>query len=142
MIKWSSTFSVGVKIIDEQHKALVDLLNDMFNHVTGNEEEERIYFGNIIRTAIQYVKVHFSTEEKIMKHTNFPGFDLHLKAHEEFVLIVVENVKNFESGKKISLIDFTKFLKEWVLTHIAIMDKQYFTHFKKIATKNEIRNFS
>ncbi|MDR1857873.1 MAG: bacteriohemerythrin [Treponema sp.] len=135
LITWSPTFSVGVRIIDDQHKGLLNLVNDLFNHVTGNEEEEAAYFAKVIQQAVQYVKVHFMTEEKIMIHTKFPGYAEHKKAHDAFVLAVVDNVKNFRSSKKLALMDFTKFLKEWILTHIAIMDKQYFNYFKQIATR-------
>ena len=135
LVKWSSTFSVGVKIIDEQHKGLLDLVNDMFNHVSENHADENEYFKDVIQQAVQYVKVHFSTEEKIMVHTNFPGYAEHKKAHDSFVLVVVENIKNFEAGKRFVLLDFTKFLKEWILTHIAFMDKQYFAYFRHIATR-------
>ena len=137
LVTWSPTFSVGVKIIDDQHKGLLDLVNDMFNHVTGDEAAEREYFSHVIQRAVQYVKVHFNTEEKIMIHTNYPGYAEHKKAHDAFVLTVVENIKNFESGKRLVLSEFTKFLKEWILTHIAIMDKQYFGYFKEIATRKE-----
>ena len=135
LVKWSSTFSVGVKQIDDQHKGLLDLVNDMFNHVTGDEAAEKEYFTQVIKRAVQYVKVHFNTEEQIMLHTNFRGYAEHKKAHDAFVLTVVENIKNFEAGKRLVLSEFTKFLKEWILTHIAIMDKQYFGYFKEIATR-------
>ena len=135
LVTWSSTFSVGVKIIDDQHKGLLNLVNDMFNHVTGNEADEQAYFTQVIQQAVQYVKIHFMTEEKIMIHTKFPGYAEHKKAHDAFVLAVVDNVKSFKTSKKLALMDFTKFLKEWILTHIAIMDKQYFNYFKQIATR-------
>ena len=135
LVKWSPTFSCGVKIVDEQHKGLLNLVNDMFNHVTGNEADERAYFTKIIQQAVQYVKVHFMTEEKIMLHTKFHGYSEHKKAHDTFVLTVVESVRNFQEGKRFILSDFTKFLKDWVLTHIAIMDKEYFAYFKAIATR-------
>jgi hemerythrin len=135
MVEWSSAFSVGIKLIDDQHKGLLDLVNDMFNHITGNEEDERVYFKKVIERAVQYVKVHFTTEEKIMIHTKFPGYAEHKKAHDSFVLTVVEKVKDFEAGKKFALLEFTQFLKEWILTHIAIMDKGYFVYFRRIATR-------
>ena len=135
LVKWSPTFSVGVKLIDEQHKGLLNLVNDLFNHVIGDDAEERIYFQTVIQTAVNYVKVHFATEEKIMVATKFPGYAEHKRAHDTFVLTVVDNIRDFEAGKKFTLATFTKFLKEWVLTHIAIMDKQYFEYFKRIATR-------
>ncbi|MCL2127725.1 MAG: bacteriohemerythrin [Treponema sp.] len=135
LVSWSSTFSVGIKLVDDQHKGLLNLVNDMFNHVTGDAEEERKYFKKVMDQALQYVKVHFDTEEKIMIHTHFPGYAEHKKAHDAFVLVVVDNVRSFESGNKFVLEEFTMFLKEWILTHIAIMDKQYFSYFKKIASR-------
>lgn len=135
MINWSSAFSVGVKIIDEQHKGLIDLINDLFNHVTGDEAAEREYFKKVIRKTVQYVKVHFATEEKIMLQVQFAGYHEHKRAHDAFILNVVDSIREFEAGKKFVLSLFIKFLKDWILTHIAIMDKQYFTYFKQIASR-------
>jgi hemerythrin len=126
---------VGIKLIDDQHKGLLDLVNDLFNHVSADEATERAYFQKVIQTAVNYVKVHFATEEKIMLATRFPGYAEHKKAHDTFVLTVVDNIRDFEAGKKFTLAGFTRFLKDWVLTHIAIMDKQYFTYFKQIASR-------
>jgi len=135
LITWSSSLSCGIKLIDDQHKGLVELVNDMFNHVTGNVAEEKGYFNKVIQEAVKYVKVHFATEEKIMLATKFVGYPEHKKAHDNFVLAVVANIKDYEAGKRLTLSSFTRFLKEWILSHIAVMDKQYFEYFKKIATR-------
>jgi hemerythrin len=135
LVKWSSTFSVGVKLIDEQHKELLKLTNDLFNHCIGNEEEERAYFQRVISKAVDYVKVHFATEEKIMIATKFGGYWEHKREHDAFVLTVVEQVRAFNEGRTFTLLAFTRFLKEWILTHIAVTDKKYFEYFKRIATR-------
>jgi len=131
LISWSPTFACGVKAIDDQHKGLIDLVNDMFNHVTGNDKEEHEYFNRVIKEAVNYIKVHFATEENIMKATKYGGFFEHKRAHEHFILTVVESIQDYNDGKKYTLVSFTKFLKEWILSHVAVMDKQYFEHFKK-----------
>jgi hemerythrin len=130
-------FSVGIKVIDDQHKSLLDLVNDLFNHATGDEKAERAYFKKVIHQAVEYIKVHFATEEKIMTATKFPGYAEHKKTHDDFVLTVVQNVKDFEAGKRLTLTKFSYFLKDWILTHIAVMDKKYFDYFKKIATRKD-----
>jgi hemerythrin len=135
LITWSSTLSCGVRLIDEQHKELVDLVNDMFHHSTGNDKEEREYFNLVIQKAVKYIKIHFATEEKIMRAIKYPGFAEHKMAHDLFVLKVIENIENYEIEKHHTLYSFTKFLKDWVLSHIAVMDKQYFTYIKQIATR-------
>ena len=142
LVTWSSTYSVGIKIIDDQHKGLFNLVNDMYNHVTDDEEAERAYFQDIIRQAVNYVKIHFSAEEQIMKAAKFQGYTEHKRAHDSFVLSVVDTIRDFEAGKKVSLVSFTRFLKDWILSHIAIMDKQYFDHLIKNASFNVGEKFN
>jgi len=135
LIVWSRTYMCGIKTIDDQHKGLVDLVNEMFCHVTGDEEEERKYLNKIINEAVNYIKVHFATEERIMNATKFSGYLEHKQEHEKFILTVARHIEYFSSGKRVSLMSFSKFLKEWVLSHIAVMDKQYFVYFRRIATR-------
>jgi hemerythrin len=135
LVNWSPTFSVGITFIDDQHKALLNLTNDLFKHCVGDEQAERAYFQKVIQEAVNYVKVHFATEETIMLKTRFEGYREHKRQHDSFVLTVLDQVKDFNEGKKFNLINFTKFLKEWILAHIAVSDKRYFEYFKKIATR-------
>jgi len=134
-VTWSNSYSMGVKLIDDQHKGLLNFVNDLFNHANGNEKEERAYFMSVIQQAVQYIKEHFQAEEKLMIGTKFPGYAVHKKVHDEFTLTVVKSVKDFESGKRLVLEKFAYFLKDWVLTHVAVMDVQYAEYFRKIATR-------
>jgi len=134
LVTWSPTYAVGVKIIDDQHKGLLNLVNDMYNHVADDGKSEQLYFQKIIQEAVKYVKVHFATEERILRATNYKGYAEHKREHDAFILTVVDNIRAFEAGRQ-NLISFTHFLKDWILTHIAIMDKQYFEYLRKIATR-------
>ena len=134
-IKWSPSLEAGVKVIDNQHKVLVNLVNNLYKHEAGSEAEERAYFKKVIHLAVNYVRIHFRTEEKIMIRTKCPNYEEHKKEHDSFILMIIEQVRDVEAGKRVTLAEFTKFLKEWILSHIAIMDKQYFSYFKEIATR-------
>jgi hemerythrin len=135
LVSWSPTFSVGIKFIDDQHKELLKITNDLFNHCVDDEEKEKEYFKKVIQGAVDYTKVHFSTEEKLMLATKYSGYTEHKREHDAFVLTVVDEVRSFHAGYPFDLIKFTRFLKEWILTHIAISDKQYFVYFRRIATR-------
>ena len=126
LIHWSDRLSCGIRLIDDQHKELVALVNDMFNHVAGNEIEEYEYYNKVIQGAIRCIKIHFVTEEKLMLAAKIPGYAIHKKAHARFILTVIDNINKYNAGKKINLFLFTKFLKDWILSHVALMDKQYF----------------
>ena len=135
LITWNATFTCGIKLIDDQHKILVGLVNDMFHHVTGDYEQEDIYFNKIIKEVVAYIKIHFATEEKIMLFTRFTGYVEHKKEHDNFVLTVIKNIHSYRTKERFTLLSFSKFLKDWVLSHIAVMDKQYFSHLKRIASR-------
>jgi len=134
-VVWQNSYSMGIKLVDDQHKALLDFINDIFNHSTGNEAEERLWFKDVIQQAVFYVKEHFATEEKYMIATKFPGYAEHKKAHDEFTLTILKSVKEFDSGKRLVLEKFAHFLKNWALSHIAIMDRQYGDYFRQIASR-------
>ncbi|MCL2208988.1 MAG: hemerythrin family protein [Treponema sp.] len=119
--------------MDDQHKGLINITNDLFNHATENEEEERTYFDGVVQQALDYVKNHFVTEEKCMLALKFPGYHEHKKTHDEFTFTVIKNINEFKTGKTLVLEKFADFLKEWILSHIAVMDKQYSQYFRKIS---------
>lgn len=129
-VTWSNRYSVGIQVIDDQHKELLNLVNDLYHHSNGNEAEERDYFKKVIHQTINYVKEHFSTEEKLLIAARFPGYEAHKKAHDAFVREVLKSVKEYEDGKRLALVHLAHFLKDWILTHIAVMDIQYAEYFK------------
>jgi len=131
LITWTEKFACGINLIDEQHKNLFELVNEMFNHVTGNDVQEHDYFNRVIQEAVKYIKIHFATEEKIMFVTRFEGYIEHKKEHESFIIEVLDNIHDYEVGGRLTLSTFTRFLKDWILSHIALVDKQYFEHLRK-----------
>jgi hemerythrin len=131
LITWNDKLVCGVKIIDDQHKELVDLVNEMYNHVSGNYVQERNYFNRVTHELLRYIRYHFATEEKIMIATRFAGYAEHKMEHDCFIFNLLEKIRDYEAGKRFTLSSFTRFLKDWILSHVTYMDKQYFEHLKK-----------
>ncbi len=130
-ITWSPELSVGIGFIDDQHKILVKLMNDLASHTEADMENERLYSKSVIKELLDYVKVHFITEEELMLQTDFQGYDEHKSEHENFVLKVVDLVKDFNNNKSLAMETLTAFLKKWILHHIAGTDKKYSGYFKE-----------
>ncbi|MDR0562595.1 MAG: bacteriohemerythrin [Spirochaetaceae bacterium] len=124
-VVWEERYSVGIQIIDQQHKELLNLTNTLYNACRKGDEAAKTHFKDVIHSAVEYVKFHFSTEEQIMERISFPELAPHKKEHEAFVKKVLEEVKNFQSGKTFVPNQFVRFLRDWVLTHIAMSDKKY-----------------
>ena len=124
-VSWSNTYSTGVSFIDDQHKGILKLVNDLLNMKSENDAGQDIYSRQIIHQVLQYVKTHFATEESLLVAIGFPGYIIHKKFHDEFILTAAEGMKDPEK--------FTYFLKDWVLSHIAVMDRNYSSYFQATA---------
>ncbi|MDR3160834.1 MAG: bacteriohemerythrin [Spirochaetaceae bacterium] len=126
LVEWDDKYSVGIPLIDEHHKTLIRLTNELYQGCLSRDNTVRnISFNNTIRGVLDYVKYHFSTEERIMEIVNYPHLAEHKKEHEDFIITMVENAKNFQEKKKFVPNNFVRFLKDWVLSHIAIADTDY-----------------
>jgi len=122
-IPWDDRYSVGVNIIDEQHKELLHLTNELYNTCKQGEEFSREAFQRAAKVAVDYVGKHFFTEEKIMDTVKYPNMVAHKTEHKNFVKRVLANVKDFEEGRNFVPNNFVRFLKDWILSHVAMTDK-------------------
>ena len=121
-VSWEHRFSINIPLIDSQHKKLIDLANELHKACRYDTASAKEQFRNTIREAVAYVQYHFSVEEQLMTKTAYKEFAEHKKHHTEFIQEVLDNVAAFESGKKFIPNQFVRFLRDWVLSHIAIVD--------------------
>jgi hemerythrin len=125
IVEWDDRYLIGIPLIDEQHKELIRSNNTLYESCLQGDEAARENFKLTIQGTVDYVKFHFGAEEQILKNVNYPEFAAHKRRHENFVKQVLEEVKNFEEGKKFVPNLFVRFLRDWILTHIAMEDRKY-----------------
>ncbi len=120
--------SIGLPIIDLQHIWLIKMVVELdyaSKTLVSNKREE--IFRSIIKGAVQYTKDHFSLEEKIMQKFQYSGFPGHLKQHQTFVEIIQQRNKENKQGDIKAAANLVTDLKDWLLSHIAIEDRQMAT---------------
>jgi len=128
VVQWDETLSVGVQEIDAQHRGLLALINELHEAIAAGRS--RGLLGEVVNRLKDYARTHFSTEEKYMLQTAFPGFDEHRMAHDLFI----EKVLGFELDlhrDRASPREVAGFLMDWYVRHVKGMDHQYAGHFRK-----------
>jgi len=130
-VTWDDDFSVGFAAIDNQHKDLVLMVNELFKGCERGAVAADMAFLRTIRKALEYAKNHFADEEKYMAQSGYPNLNEHKKQHEDFVVTVIKATHGFEAGETAPL-EMARFLKDWLLNHIAISDKQYAPYLAKL----------
>jgi hemerythrin len=120
-IEWSDALSVGVKEIDDQHKGLINMLNELNKAIQGGWGKEAR--KEVIDKLIEYTRVHFTTEESVMRISGYPDVEAHKKQHETLIVMVSDYVKKYEQDPNASSYDLLFFLKRWLTEHIVKTDK-------------------
>lgn len=142
LFAWDSTYCVGIPHIDEQHERLVSYINKLHEAMLRDEEDN--VTGKILNELTDYIKNHFSIEDDMMVKTGFSNYDTttrhqyerHKMEHAEFTRKITDlNRKHYEKREYIS-VDLLTYLVEWLLNHIANIDKQYalFINDKRLET--------
>ena len=133
LVEWEDRFVIGIPIVDKQHQRLVELTNDLYLACLQNTETANRRFMEALHEAVEYVRYHFSTEEKMMLLLEFPDYVTHKKEHESFILEILAQTKKFTIKNHLVPNRFVHYLKEWILSHIALCDKamaDFFLHTK------------
>lgn len=122
-IDWSNSLSVDIKELDDQHKKLIELINQLNDAMKVGKGKDVI--GKVLGSLIAYTKSHFATEERLMQTHSYPSYIIHKKAHDDLTKQALDLQKKFEAGNIAITVEVMGFLKDWLSKHIMSTDKQY-----------------
>jgi len=123
LINWAPSMSVSVDLIDEQHKKLVGMINDLYESMKIGEGKTKS--GAILDEMSKYAKLHFATEEKYFRLYNYDETESHIAAHKAFIQKTKDFQEKYKKGEVGLSIELMNFLKDWLLGHIQKVDKRY-----------------
>lgn len=115
-------YSVGVTRLDQEHKRLADLVNEIHTALVLNRG--RIQAAKLMEQLIQETRFHFSQEETALKAADYPALEPHMAEHRLLLQEADELLRQFQAGS-ISGMAFPTFLKNWLIGHIRDSDRKY-----------------
>lgn len=121
---WTQNLSVGVELIDDQHKKLFEMAEQLFE--AGRQHKASDFIAELLGFLDEYTKKHFGDEEGYMLKIGYPGYASQKKAHDEFIHQLRILQKDYESsgGNVVLIINANQIILDWLLKHISIEDKQ------------------
>ncbi|MDR1279097.1 MAG: bacteriohemerythrin [Treponema sp.] len=127
-VEWDDRYTVGVQMIDEQHKELFSMINNFYPGCLKEGEKANIHFKLMVYGFINYIKYHFDTEEQFLERLKYPDSMAHKRQHDEFIRVILEKMEKVELGQPVSFKNFTRYIRDWLVTHITLIDKKYATY--------------
>ena len=125
IVIWDNKYSTGIEEIDNQHKQLIVLTNELFQACMLGESAVKTVFKEAMSRMVNYVNFHFSAEQELMQRTKFPDYAEHKTQHDSLIQQILAAVKDHKEGKKFVPNLFVRTLRDWILSHIAVYDKAY-----------------
>lgn len=123
LIPWSQSLSVGLDYIDNQHKVLIKLINDLHRAMKAGKSTSTS--GAILDQLIEYTETHFGNEERLFKKFKYPEYENHKKVHTSLVNQVKDLKNQFMAGDGTLSVELMEFLQSWLKDHILKVDKRY-----------------
>ncbi len=133
MIEWEDKYSFGISIIDKEHKKFIDVINKAIiarEHYDNPEEVKEV-----LRGMTTYVLTHFKTEETYMIKFNYPEYQNHKEEHLDFSEKTIAYCKRIADGDSHFTNEVLEYLKQWLVNHIQITDRQYIVCFNENGLK-------
>ena len=122
LMEWNDRLSVGVDMIDTDHKRLVAMVNELHDAVRAARGKEVL--GKVLDGLVDYTKSHFGREEVEMKQFNYPKAADHMREHAALAKQVLEVQAKYKAGNSAVLsMEVMAFLRDWLLKHIQGSDR-------------------
>lgn len=128
LVTWDESYSLELPEIDAQHRTLLELINSLWQAIVTQTSAEQLLPH--VEALERYTLTHFAEEEQFMLASNYPRLEEHRAAHRSFVQRIADEKTVVLDGGFIRL-DLVRFLNEWLVKHILVVDKDYATFVKQ-----------
>ena len=133
LITWNNMLSTGVTEQDNQHKKLIDLINQLNDAMQAGKGSEVL--GKVLAELVNYTVFHFGYEEKLMAQHKYEDTPAHKAEHSKFVQTAGDFKKKFDSGTAVVSVEIMNFLRDWLTSHIMKTDKKLGQSLVKLGVK-------
>jgi hemerythrin-like metal-binding protein len=123
LIPWSSKLCIGIDKVDEQHKELVRLVNQLHRAMKAKAGQQES--SEILKKLADYTVYHFAVEEEVFDKYDYENKVEHKKNHADLVKKIVAFQNDVKSGKAGLSMELMLFLTSWLKDHILKTDKAY-----------------
>jgi len=131
--KWDHSLSVGLDVIDNQHRRILDYINEL-NSAMHDHAREKV--GEVIDQMVDYTVTHFAFEEELMEKAGYKLVPEHKAVHQAFTRQMHDYKKRFAADEDVTR-DLLSALRIWLTNHIKRDDKDYSPFVEAMLNKEE-----
>ena len=114
---------VGIALIDEQHRQIIDRVNQIANAVAAKAKNDAL--KEMLEDMLLFACEHFAVEERLMAEHAYPDMEGHIQEHLRMyqqLNNLVKTVLRTTGRDKAALV--SAYLSDWAEQHILQADKE------------------
>ena len=123
LLTWNHACSVGIRAMDDQHGILMDAINELSLNLVRGCGREKI--SELLDHLIEFMRMHFQSEEQLMERTGFAGLGEHRAEHRRMLAEMLQAAHRLQYGEGFELRPLLCELHDGFLHHIDRMDQPY-----------------
>jgi hemerythrin len=120
-ITWSADLDTGIPLIDQQHRRIVDFINNL---EIAKDTKDKEGVKQIVYDCVDYTLSHFAFEESLQEEAGYAYCKPHKKVHELFARKVSEYQERMDLGDDVAE-ELHATLARWLVNHIKRDDADY-----------------
>ncbi len=120
-ITWTTDLDTGIEVIDQQHRQIVDFINQL---ETAQTTKNKTQIKQVVDSCVDYTLSHFAFEESLQEEAGYQYCKPHKKVHELFTRKVAEYQKRIDLGDDVAE-ELHGMLARWLINHIKRDDADY-----------------
>lgn len=120
-MKWVPDYNTGIDVIDDQHKRILDFINQI-DEVS--DQTDRAQIKQVLDNIIDYTQSHFTFEESLQEEAGYKYRVPHKRVHDLFIKRIEAYRDRFEQGQSIEN-ELNEVLSKWLINHIQHDDADY-----------------
>lgn len=139
-IQWRDKMSIGSRVLDEDHKRLIDILNT-FEQMTKNGAQFDA-LDQTFQELADYTREHFAREEKVQEEIDYPLRKTHQEQHRAVVAWLLKTYKSYKARRRAAeskgitcdheiYEELLSILNTWLMNHILQEDMKLKPHLQR-----------
>lgn len=122
-IEWSEDYITGVDIIDKQHQTLIRIYNKQLDYRDSFKGYDAL--KKTVDRIEKFSKLHFRTEEALLRKHDYPDLDYHLHEHKKLKETIEKFSVEIKKGNSYLSGEYLEFIKDWIEHHIKFEDIKF-----------------
>lgn len=126
-LTWNDSYRIQIPLIDERNQRIIEIAAkfEELNSAKRKKDEDYDTIGEALADIMEFARMHFNEEEKILVGKQYPELNQHRREHKKFIKKIMAFRRLYSEDPPKVADDAVKYIRAWLPLHIRDQDSRY-----------------